>query len=111
MDSTPISDIMGQEVDYAGQGPYMAPPQTQMVTAQQAPKAAKAGPMNMTPEQMEALLAGVAAVIAFAKPVQEKLASFIPQMVGAGGETSNIGLLITALVAAIIFYFGRRFVK
>ena len=110
MDSTPISDIMGQEVDYAGQGQYMAPPQTPAV-AQQAPKAAKAGPMNMTPEQMEALLAGVAAVIAFAKPVQEKLTSFIPQMLGAGGETSNIGLLITALVAAIIFYFGRRFVK
>ena len=109
MDSTPISDIMGQEVDYAGQGQYMAPPQTPV--AQQAPKAAKAGPMNMTPEQMEALLAGVAAVIAFAKPVQEKLVGFIPQMVSSGGETSNIGLLITALVAAIIFYFGRRFVK
>ena len=59
---------------------------------------------------MDALLAGVAAVIAFCKPVQEKLSGMIPQMLGAGGETSNVGLLITALVAAIIFYFGRRFV-
>ena len=110
MDSTPISDIMGQDVDYAGQGQYMAPPQTPAI-AQQAPPAAKKGPMNMTPEQMEALLAGVAAVIAFAKPVQEKLTGFIPQMLSSSGEASNIGLLVTALVAALIFYFGRRFVK
>jgi len=109
MDSTPISDIMGQDVDYAAaQGPYMAPPPSSAVV-QQAPKAAKTG--SLTTEQMEALLAGVAAVVAFAKPVQEKLVGFIPQMVSSAGETSNIGLLITALVAALIFYFGRRFIK
>jgi hypothetical protein len=113
MDSTPISDIMGPEVDYPGQGQY-AVPQQQMVQQQQAPQQAAASggkKGNLTPEQMDALLAGVAAVIAFYKPVQEKLAGMIPQMVGAGGETSNVGLLITALVAAIIFYFGRRFIK
>lgn len=112
MDSTPISDIMGPEVDYAGQGQYVVPQQQMVAPQQQAPSAAAGGKKgNLTPEQMDALLAGVVAVIAFCKPVQEKLHGFIPQMLGAGGEVSNMGLLITALVAAIMFYFGRRFVK
>ncbi len=105
MDSTPISDLMGPDpTDYMGG----APSQPMMGQQQQQAVAPRKG--GLTPEQMDALLAGVAAVIAFAKPVQEKLVGFIPQMVGAGGETSTMGLLITALVAALIFYFGRRFV-
>jgi len=115
MDSSPISDVMGSDIDYQGQGVYMAPPGVPQGLVQQAPQqqqaSSKKGPMNLTPEQMDALLAGVTAVLAFSKPVQEKLVSFIPQMLGSGGETSNIGLLVTALFAALIFYFGRRFIK
>jgi hypothetical protein len=110
MDSTPISDIMGSEVDYPQQGAMMGG-QQQVMVQQQQPQAAPSKRGNLTPEQMDALLAGVAAVAAFSKPVQEKLAGFIPQMLTAGGEVSNIGLLITALVVALIFYFGRRFIK
>ena len=104
MDSTPISDVMGDEAPQ-----YMQQQQAPMV-APQKKAAATANPMNLTTEQMEALLAGLVSLIAFSGPVQDKLASFLPQMIGEGGGRSNTGLLITALVAALIFYFGRRFV-
>jgi hypothetical protein len=108
MDSTPISDIMSQDVEYAQgqQQQYMTPPPVQQV----AQAAQKKGPMNLTQEQMEALLAGLVAVVAFSTPVQERLVGFLPQMIEAGGDRSNIGLLVTAIVAALIFYFARRFV-
>ncbi len=107
MDSTPIAEIMSQDVEYAqAQGPYMTP----QPPAQQQQAPAKKGPMGLTPEQMEALLAGLVAVVAFSTPVQERLIGFLPQMVDTAGDRSNIGLLVTALVAALIFYFGRRFV-
>ena len=110
MDSTPIADIMGSEVDY-----QMAPPQMQQVyttpqVAQQKKTSSSGNPFNMTNEQLEALLAGVVALVAFSGPVQEKLTGMIPQMLSAAGERSNTGLIVTALVAAILFYFGRRFV-
>ena len=107
MDSTPIAEIMSQDVEYAqAQGQYMTP----QPPAQQQQAPAKKGPMGLTPEQMEALLAGLVAVIAFSTPVQERLIGFLPQMVDSAGDRSNIGLLVTALVAALVFYFGRRFV-
>jgi hypothetical protein len=105
MDSTPIADIMGSEVDY-----QMAPPVHQQVYAPQAVAAAPPPKKStLTNEQMEALLAGVVALVAFSGPVQEKLAGFLPQMLTAAGDRSNTGLVVTALVAAIIFYFARRF--
>jgi len=111
MDSTPISDLMGPEVDYTvPPQQQMYAPQTPMVAAPQKKAAASGNPMNMTNEQVEALLAGVVALVAFSNPVQEKLVGFLPQMLSAAGERSNTGLLVTALVAAILFYFGRRFV-
>jgi len=62
-------------------------------------------PFNMTPEQYMACLAGLAAVVAGSKPVQERLASFFPN-IEAGSMTS---MLITALVAALVFYTAQRF--
>jgi hypothetical protein len=51
---------------------------------------------------MDAVIAGIAAVVAFSKPIQEKVTQFVP----------NQGLpamLLTALIAAVIFFFGKRF--
>lgn len=113
MDSTSINDVMGAEWETASMNAPMGPPPTMppnMMAPPQQPSqpAMKANPMNLTDEQMEALLAGLVASIAFSKPVQEKLGSMIPQ-VGAD-PTSMTSMLIMGLVAAIIFYFGKRVV-
>lgn len=112
MDSTPISDIMGPESEYQAvpQMQQQAVYAPQMLAAPQKKAPSTSNPLNLTNEQMEALLAGIVALVAFSNPVQEKLSGILPQMIGAAGERSNTGLLVTALVAAILFYFGRRFV-
>ena len=126
MDSTPLSDIMtSQEV--MEQQPMMAPPQNTMMAQQpmmmapqqQAPAQAQGqaqgqqalpskNPFNLTDDQMQALIVAVCAAIAFSDPVQGKLGSTIPQFLADSGNRSMIGLLISGLVAAILFYFGQR---
>ena len=123
MDSTPLSDIMtSQEV--MEQQPMMAPPQSTMMAQQpmmmapqqQVPAQAQAqaqplpskNPFNLTDEQLQALVVAVCAAIAFSEPVQAKLGSTIPQFLAESGNRSMIGLLISGLVAAILFYFGQR---
>ena len=124
MDSTPIGDVISAGGDgelvgsplggvdprfvMANQPIYMQQPQMMQAPQQQFVK--NKNPMNLTDEQVEALFAGVAAIIAFSGPVQSKLASIIPQFLAESGERSNIGILISALVVAVVFYFGRRFV-
>ena len=121
MDSTPLSDIMtSQEV--MEQQPMMAPPQSTMMAQQpmmmapqqQAPAQAQAqalpskNPFNLTDDQMQALVVAVCAAIAFSDPVQAKLGSTIPQFLSEAGNRSMVGLLVSGLVAAILFYFGQR---
>ena len=134
MDSaTPLDEVMGlNDLSNAPlqQDPRMVPQQAQMMQAvpQQvamAPEAAMApaaaagtpppqvqskNPMNLTDDQMEALFVGVVAVIAFSKPVQEKLAQMIPQFTGENGARSTVGIAISGLVAALVYFFGRRFI-
>lgn len=125
MDSTPISDIMPGEdmLGPAGGGPdprFMMAQQPSFVQQQypipqgyqQQPKqtVASKNPMNLTDEQMEALLAGVVALLAFSGFAQDKLSTMIPKFLDEAGKRSTIGTILTALLAAVIFYFGRRFV-
>ena len=122
MDSTPINDIMPGE-DYlgpAGGGPdprYMMAQQPMFVQQQiptpqgyQKKTVDSKNPMNMTDEQVEALLAGVVALLAFSGFAQDKLSTMIPKFLDEAGKQSTIGMIITALLAAVLFYFGRRFV-
>jgi hypothetical protein len=66
--------------------------------------------MNLTDEQMEALLAGAAALLAFSGFAQDKLSTLVPKFLDEAGRRSTMGSLVTALLVAIIFYFGRKFV-
>jgi hypothetical protein len=74
---------------------------------QQAPSPNRGGkvPFNLSPEQYMACLAGLAAVVAGSKQVQERIGSFFPN-VESGSMTY---MLITALVAALVFYAAQRF--
>ena len=120
MDSTPLSDIMMPGEDFLpppGGSPdprYMMGPNPayvqQMPVAAQKPAVQSKNPLNLTDDQMEALLAGVAALLAFSGIAQEKLASIVPKFLDEAGKQSMVGMIVTALLAAIIFYFGRRFV-
>ena len=62
-------------------------------------------PFNLTDEQMNALLAGVVAVVLFSSTVQSKLSGFVPNFTGINGSIANV------LVGAILFYFAFRFIK
>ena len=116
MDSTPISDIMNQtqeplEPPMMAMDPRMmqAPPPPTVGTADKA-STEKKNPMTLTDDQMQALIVAACTAAAISKPVQEKLAGTIPQFLNAQGNRSMVGLASTGLVAAILFYFARKYV-
>jgi hypothetical protein len=111
--SSSIEEVMpgpGQMMQDEVQGsPYeQAPPQKQKGGSKSATGSSK-NPFGLTDEQWYAALAGVAAVIAYSKPVQGKLSTMVPKFLGENGEMSMTGMAVTALIAAIIFYFARQF--
>ena len=120
MDSTPISDLMGQaevmEQTMMAPPPQMVPgapmamaPQVQQVQQVQAPVQSKY-PGNLTEEQIESLIVAFSAVLAFSKVTQEKVANIIPSFLDAEGSRTMIGMIVTGIIAAIVFYFTRRFI-
>ena len=124
MDSTSISDIMGQveeplEPPMMGTDPRMTQMQMQtpMMAAQQPVVAQQTtekqteskNPFNLTDVQFEALIVAVCAAVAISKPVQEKLANFVPSFLNEQGHRSAIGLASTGMVAAIAFYIYKKY--
>ena len=111
--SSSIEDVMpgpGQMMQDEVQGsPYeQAPPQKAKASSGSKGTSSK-NPLGLTDEQYYAVLAGVAAVIAFSKPVQGKLSTMVPKFLGDSGDLSVTGMAVSALIAAIIFYFARQF--
>ena len=123
MDSTSISDIMGQveeplEPPMMGADPRMTQMQMQtpMMAAQQPvaqqtteKKSESKNPFNLTDDQFQALVVAVCAAVAISKPVQEKLANFVPSFLNDQGHRSAIGLASTGMVAAVAFYIYKRY--
>jgi hypothetical protein len=64
----------------------------------------------LTDDQFQALVVAVCTAIAISKPVQEKLANFVPSFLNDHGNRSAIGLASTGLVAAIAFYLAKKYV-
>jgi hypothetical protein len=62
-------------------------------------------PFNLTDEQMNALLAGIVAVLVFSQTVQNKLSGIVPNFGGMNGSIASV------LAAAIVYYFAHRFIK
>jgi hypothetical protein len=126
MDSTPIAELMGHPESMESQM-MMAPPQMQMpmqqmpmqaqmamapapAPAQQASVAPESkNPFNLTDQQMQALLVAACTAAAISTPVQEKLATMIPQFLNDTGRRSLIGLAATGLVASVIFHIGQTY--
>ena len=120
--STPIADIVpSAELDNYGPsmgGPYKNP-QNQKVVALSldnassgttSPSSSK-NPFGLTDEQLNAVIAGLAATVAFSKPVQNKLSDLIPKFMNDAGDLSATGMLATAFFAAVVFYVVTKFMK
>ena len=126
MDSTSISDIMGQpeaplEPPMMAQDPRMTQMQMQapMMQAQAQPQVqpqaqtnksnGNGNPFNLTDEQFQALVVAVCTAIAISKPVQEKLANFVPSFLNDQGNRSMVGLASTGVAAAAVFYIIKKY--
>jgi hypothetical protein len=126
MDSTSISDIMGQAEEPLEppmmsadprmtqmhmQAPMMMAQQQQQPVAQQTieKQSESKNPFNLTDDQFQALIVAVCAAAAISKPVQEKLANFVPSFLNDQGHRSAIGLASTGMVAAVAFYIVRKY--
>jgi hypothetical protein len=126
MDSTSISDIMGQpeaplEPPMMAQDPRMTQMQMQTPMMQaQAPQQQQqqvqsnnsngnSNPFNLTDEQFQVLVVAVCTAIAISKPVQEKLANFVPSFLNDQGNRSMVGLASTGVAAAVVFYVIKKY--
>jgi hypothetical protein len=118
--STSIADIVpSADFDSAPTmgGPYKNPQNNRVAalsldnaSAGPAPPSSK-NPFGLTDDQLNAALAGIAAVAAFSKPVQNKLADLIPKFMSDAGDLSATGMLATAFIAAVIFFIVHKFAK
>jgi hypothetical protein len=110
--STPIEELMQNEVMGPPMGPSAAVqkrPAGEEPQERSTKKAASGNPLGLTDEQFQAALAGLAAVVAFSKPVQTRLRTMVPKFVGETGDVSLTGLAVTALVAALVFYIIKKY--
>ena len=117
--STPIEEVMAGPGQLL-QDEMMGPPQMQTgnkrVAKSDSPHYSGSGkksknPFGLTDEQFLAALAGVVAVIAYSKPVQNKLVNMVPKFLTPEGDMSVTGMVVTALVSAVLFYFARQFIE
>lgn len=107
--SSPISEVMDQPqagAQMMSSEGYMPEPRY----AGPAPISGGKYPLNLKRHQVEALLAGVAAVLGTSDTVQGKIADMVPQFYNEAGKISATGMAILVLVVAIIFYFGKQFI-
>lgn len=119
--STPISDIVPSadfDMGPSMGGPYKNPQNNRVAalsldnaSAGPASPSSSKNPFGLTDDQLNAALAGIAAVAAFSKPVQNKLADLIPKFMSDAGDLSATGMLATAFIAAVIFFMVHKFVK
>jgi len=104
--------MMTDEPKMQGMMPQMTAPHPQGAypSPQQAQEPAKKNPLNLTDDQLVALIAGVCAAAAVSKPVQDRLATSIPKFLNEQGGRSMVGLAATGGVAAIVFYFIKDYI-
>ena len=111
--SSPIEEVMqgpGGMIQDEVMGPPMPTQGNKKTARSNSEKGSKSkNPFGLTDEQFTAAIAGLAAVIAFSKPVQGKLGSMVPKFTGDSGDLSLTGMVVSALVAAIVFYFAKQF--
>jgi len=76
-----------------------------------SPSKKSGNPLGLTDEQFQAAVAGLVALAAFSKPVQDKLADTIPKFMSEAGEMSTTGMAVTAMLVAVLYFFALKFLK
>jgi len=116
--STPIADVVPSADFDMGGGPYKNPQNNRVAalsldnaSAGPVSSSSSKNPFGLTDDQLNAAMAGIAAVAAFSKPVQNKLADLIPKFMSDAGDLSATGMLATAFIAAVVFFILHKFVK
>lgn len=122
--STPISDVMPSasfDMDDSAPGgvnsaAYVSPTSNRVTAVSPgmigaSPSKKTGNPLGLTDDQFQAAVAGLAAVLAFSKPVQEKLADVVPKFLSEAGDMTATGMAVSALLAAIVFYFAFKVLK
>lgn len=120
--STPISDVMSADAFDGGgvDSAAYSSPTTHRVTGvspgmigapEKSERSGGKNPLGLTDEQFQAVITGLSAVIAFSKPVQEKLADMIPKFLNEAGNMSSTGMAVSAVLAAVVFYFALQLLK
>ena len=122
--STPISDVMPSssfDMDDSAPGgvnsaAYVSPTSNRVTAVSPgmigaSPSKKSGNPLGLTDDQFQAAVAGLAAVLAFSKPVQDKLADVVPKFLSEAGDMTATGMAVSALLAAIVFYFAFKVLK
>jgi len=119
--STPIADVVPSadfDMGPSMGGPYKNPQNNRVAalsldnaSAGPVSSSSSKNPFGLTDEQLNAAIAGIAAVAAFSKPIQNKLADLIPKFMSDAGDLSATGMLATAFIAAVVFFILHKFVK
>jgi hypothetical protein len=77
---------------------------------QAQPQAAKAAnPGNLTDEQMDAIVVGLVAAVAFSPQLKEKMMDMVPSLFNEAGVRTMGGTVATGLVAAGLFLILKKF--
>jgi hypothetical protein len=114
--ATPIAELVtpgpGQMMQNEVMGPPMGGPAERAVRGGDvsiSKKGGKANPLGLTDEQYLAVIAGISALAAFSKPVQDKLVEIVPSMLkDSSSDLSTTGMALMVAIVALIFYFARR---
>ena len=112
--SSPIEEVMpgpGKMLQNEMMGPPPTLPGNMAAPRANKKKASSKNPFGLSDEQFTALIAGVAAVVAFSVPVQGKLSTMVPKFLNDSGKHTLTGMAVTALIAAVVFYFAKQFLK
>jgi hypothetical protein len=122
MDSTPLADLMSGPEVFDSMPTSQDPRMVQLPSSQQPkqsfefskPKSKTVSktqyPFNLTEEQMDSLIAGIAAVLSFSKIAQDKLANVFPNALDESGSRTTVGIIITGIIAAVAYYIIKKFV-
>jgi len=86
-----------------------APQQPLMMQQKEVAPESK-NPMNLTDDQLTAIIVAVCTAIAVSKPIQDRLATSIPKFLNEQGGRSMVGLATTGVVAAIIFFVTKGYI-
>jgi hypothetical protein len=98
-----MQGVMSQMTAPQPQAAYPAPQQG-------ASQPEKKNPLNLTDEQLTALVVAACTAAAISKPIQDRLATSVPKFLNEQGSRSMVGLASTGVVAAIIFYFVKDYI-